>query len=736
MKLQSKLVVAFIAVTLVARAPACGPFFPNMMLVNGDEPVLTAPVARFYAELARAQARLKLPKPAHAFVEATNELHEATRDADAVDLRAALLKRGDGTNDIARIVDAYAVEREKLIKFKAERESSPKWTWATGEGQELPTPVFPNVSVPEGLPDEFADYFRGAIAWHQSDTNGARTAWTALLARPDTERRYKSTWAAFMLARSWEDEDAGKAATFFGMTRALSKDGFADSLGLAASSIGWEARVHLKKSRFDRAIDMYLEQLASGDNSAYASLRFTAERAIQAGPKVLQSLATNRNAQAVISALLVSHSSDYWRNDDSAEHAMLWLNAIERASVSDVDLAEQLALANYQAGRFDAAQRWVKRAPSSPVSQWLQAKLLLRAGKANEAAKLLAKITRSFPLVEPTNAANKSLSENLYVPNGDDEALTAGRQLLGELGVLRLHRHEYTQALDALLRAGFWSDVAYVAERVLSVDDLKSYVDFNWPEVATDSEDDQQMPTELRPSTLSKNIRYLLARRLVRNERRNDARVYFPEEWLASFDQLTAALVIAEDDAQPKEQRATHYYAAAWIVRTNGMELMGTEGAPDFTVWAGNHEYGPTRDDRESFSTNAVTGASPDELRRAQSHSVEPVHRWHYRGHAAALAYEAAKLLPNNDDRTARALYWAGRWVQDLNAADVFYKLLVRRCRKTELGNAADEWRWFPRLDVDGRPLPSPRIIAQLQPVTAEIEEEVPEAESPGDDPQ
>src|SRR5436190_21607768 len=31
-------------------ALGCGPFFPNMMLVGGDRPVFTAPVARFHDE--------------------------------------------------------------------------------------------------------------------------------------------------------------------------------------------------------------------------------------------------------------------------------------------------------------------------------------------------------------------------------------------------------------------------------------------------------------------------------------------------------------------------------------------------------------------------------------------------------------------------------------------------------------------------------------------------------------
>jgi len=36
------------------------------------------------------------------------------------------------------------------------------------------------------------------------------------------------------------------------------------------------------------------------------------------------------------------------------------------------------------------------------------------------------------------------------------------------------------------------------------------------------------------------------------------------------------------------------------------------------------------------------------------------------------------------------------------DAADRFYKALVRRCRKTEIGAKADRLRWFPELDAEG----------------------------------
>ena len=50
----------------------------------------------------------------------------------------------------------------------------------------------------------------------------------------------------------------------------------------------------------------------------------------------------------------------------------------------------------------------------------------------------------------------------------------------------------------------------------------------------------------------------------------------------------------------------------------------------------------------------------------------------------------------------------AGTWLKrrDPETADIFYKALVRRCRKTAIGEQADRMRWFPVLDERGKPIP------------------------------
>lgn len=754
-------------------ALACGPFFPNMMLMGGDQPVLTAPVGRYYLELDRAAARLKVPAPMFPLRLSTNSYPEDTREADLADLRRALKKRGDDPGRCNQLCDRYLEAREQLLKFNRAWE---QWTAlrdqanaaadsannipdnADNAGNDAddnsddeatditdpapsptppfntPPPPFPTIEIPAELPAEFADYFRGAMAWHRGDTNAARAAWEALLERPAAERRYKSVWAAFMLAKSWEAESPAKAITHFSLTRTLVTEGGHDSMGLAAASIGWQARMHLRAGQFEEAIDLYLQQLALGDGSAAESLRTTARRALEAAPATLDYLARLPRARAIITAHITSLDVAWIDDEDQRKRIDPWLLAVERAGITDVDCAEQLALASYQRGEWEFAQRWVNRATNAPVAQWVQAKLWLREGKVPQAAAMLGRLTRIFPLVEPTNSAHARLHENLTLPDGD--TTSAGRQVLGELGVLRLHRREYAQALDALLRAGFWVDAAYVAERVLTVDEFKNYVDRTWPEVHVDDDEEKEFPEDVRPSVQSGKIRYVLARRLARANRIDEARAYYPAEWLPKYDQLIQSLNVALDTNAPRADRITHYLTAAYLTRSNGMELIGTEVGPDYTCWAGNYQYGPSADERFETFTNSVTHASRDELERADAHGVNPDERWHYRDHAKKLRIAGQRLqfdeqlaealkLPDHTDEKAMALYRLGKRAPDLATADIAYKLLVRRCRKTELGDVADRQRWFPKFDENGRPIvtrkpkPAPAPETPVEPAEA-----------------
>ena len=99
--------------------------------------------------------------------------------------------------------------------------------------------------------------------------------------------------------------------------------------------------------------------------------------------------------------------------------------------------------------------------------------------------------------------------------------------------------------------------------------------------------------------------------------------------------------------------------------------------------------------------------ANANDAAPRSSPGITPEGLWRGGFSSAALAWDSAQLLPNNSDETARILCRGGSWIAwDPQAADILYKALVRRCRKTAIGAEADRLRWFPRLDQQGNLVP------------------------------
>jgi hypothetical protein len=731
-----------------ASAIACGDFFcGDSLLLEGDSAVLVAPTASFVLEVARTRGNRTPFRADSAPAQRTVGAAVQSGNAEADDLRTCLRKAKLDEDTAHEVLQAHAVLRDKLSRYVDDVErwnSSRPWHWEDDqivyETPAASAPELPLLDTPANLPAEFAYYLEGAISWHNpADTEKmkARQAWEKILELPEAERRFKSTWAAYMLGKHWEQKDPEKAATYFAQVRSLARKRYSDSLQLAASSLGLEARTRLKQKNYEAAIELYLEQLTTGDESVTNSLRFAAEAAIKAEPEKLVSLAKNPRTQRVITAYLISSTTprQYWSNKAKLEAmALNWLEAVESADIKDLESAEKLAVAAYKYNAMDQARRWIKRAGHSVMTQWLQAKLLLHAGKQREAAELLSRVVQAFPPhLADTNVLSGPWHEHtLFVEDIGWQMgpVSAGGYARAELGLLQLSRGEYAQALDGLLNNGFWRDAAYIAERVLTLDELKSYVDHFWPPTPADLTADEKDQDLASIESIAKNrqdIRYLLARRLLRSGRGNESRPYFPDEWLSQYDALAQALTLGWDASVPQDQRAEALLTAAYIARTNGLELVGTEVEPDWRLRDGDFELTSGRERGGPETASALVAASKDELSRATNHNADPETRWHYRYQAASLTWEAARSMPDNNDRTALMLWQGGWWLKDIapETADLFYKALVRRNRQTELGAEADRRRWFPKLDEQGRILPrTQRPSQELTPTTEENDED------------
>ncbi len=677
---RSRALLLVVAGISLSQAFADAPWYPRVLLNKSDHAVLISPEAIFDREI----GRMKFPPAQFSVKPVTDSYEMQTAEAELADLAMALRRDGTPESECEAILDAHA---EARARFRRGETADPT----------------------AGLPREFASYFRGSAAFRKGDTASALYEWESILSLPPAERHFKSTWAAFMLGKLLTETEPQQSIEYFRQVRTFASLGFADSAGLAAASIGWEARVHRIQRDFRRSLELYIDQHSAGDESAMNSLRFVASEALNEA-KNLSHLVTNALVRRVVTAYAISGSRICWPDSGEPHQAIAkWLAAVGSVEVTDPDETEMLALAAYRGAVFDAAQRWLKRAPATAVTLWLQAKLQLRAGKVNQALSLLDRAHSTLPdRSENEESPHDTLADNVFIPDGD---IYPRQHILGEIGVLRMARRDYSGALDCFLRGGFWADAAYVAERVLTTEELKAYVDREWSNLDPGEKDgsDDKGTRSVRPY-----IRHLLARRLVRSFL--PARPYFPDDLQPTYDDLMTNLKRGESESLPPADRASGWFEGAKLLRKQGLELIGTELEPDWHLTDGSFERGLTIASRTNGCPKAFA-PSTDELSRARRHGADPEERFHYRYQAAFIALQAASLLPDNSDQKAQVLHTAGTWLKDRDpeTADIFYKHLVRRCRKTTLGSAADIRRWFPAVDDDGniveqRMIPEPEI--------------------------
>ncbi len=695
----AKTLVIFTAILFGALAIwACGPFFPEWLLTR-ESGILEAPTVWLRDALQPLPAA-KTPFPVVAADE-KGPLHQ-TAAADRKDLETALAALPPDRRQ--GMVEPYMKVRDAVVKW---REEVASWRetaqWADPKP---PKPQPPKLAVPPGLPGELDDYLRGALAYHQEQMDTARAAWEKLLARPEGERKLRSTWAAFMLGKIAVDKDPAAAVRWFERTRDLAGKGFADPLGLAQASLGWQARAEAARHQPDQALRLYLQQEKAGDPTALTSIRRTCARVL-AEPADLQRVARSAEARPIFTAWTLS----VWTRVDydgplDPEGARKWLAALRAAGVTKTDGADRLAWAAYRAGDFAAAEAWLKQAPAdAAMGKWIRAKLLLRAGKVAEAAPLLDQAAAMLPPAPGPDHELWSAYESNVRP-----ALRPRAN--GELGAVRLARGEYESALDTLLSGGYWTDAAYVAERVLSVDELRAYVDKTWPaDVAA-----RYKPAEpgsgwelvfagLTPppdERTANDMRYLLGRRLVRAGRYAEARPYLPVPQQAPLDALRQSLDAGKEEARPAPERAKSLFRAACLTRHQGMELLGTELEPDWHLWEGSYEPDPFAAARADAKTHKHLGPSKDEATRVAHSAVSPAKRFHYRYQGADLARSAAALLPDGGDEKALILATAGTWLKarDSQAAQPFYQAILSCCGDTEIGRKAKRLKAVPTTDT------------------------------------
>ncbi len=779
--------------TVATGLLACGPFLPEQILL-GRRVVLRTPVGEFGREVAALEgpndAAPALPpgveravQPSQARKDWEDDSEEerpaSQLDVETRELDEVLGRRGLSEDERKPLLDQYktcraAVEtrapsnrdgdadtaasfHEQANRARNAAAADPATPAASPARQTVPA------SLGSALPAEWVDYLQGADCFNEGDLNGARQAWERLLARPQAERLDRSTWAAFMLARMLEGGGSpGEAAARYQRVRELRAAGCRDTLNLAAASLGWEARLALENKDFSAAARLYYLQARAGtldgdslgivanaalgkegDETMLASARdpflrrlitlyLACSREFSDPPEDPPAEAAATPAPTPDAAPAQTPAAQTADGSTRARSSKDWLGALKSAGVDNVHEAATIAWAAYQQGDYAQAAEWLKLAPADePLARWLRAKLALRAGKTDEAAREFAQAVRAFP-ADP--ATGNEIDPATW--RAGDGRRFRSQQFQMDLGIVQLSRGDCTQALASLLRSGFWTDAAYVAEQVLTVPELGRYVRDNYPtapaplktrsgksadEVSGNAQENAQAAladginarSSADPTAFA--LRYLLARRLTRVGRYAEARGYYPAVLLPKFDEYVAARKLGEMTTAPKAKRADAYWQAAKVERWLGMELFGTEADPDWFVEEGAFQRDSYRDARVEHAATPPAGEQPTpsppyvppvgtaEKRRLAKVETQPFERYHYRYRAADLAWKAAALMPDQQEDTAKVLAAGGRWLESVDAtkaADRFYIAVLRRCGKTDIGREADKSGKLP--DISG----------------------------------
>lgn len=621
-------------------ALACGPDFPMRLLDNRAQSLAELPEGSFRFEVSRLGQAIAGLKPAT----------EATRNPDySYDDPPSYVEQRTKAEQIGLTPPQQAVvERLRAL-----------------------TDVDQVAAEAANLPDELRLYAIGAAAFNIGEHQRAVEAFQQLLALPADQRRLRSTWAAYSLGRALfaVSTEAGsgdpvvlqdQARAAFRQARELSIAGFSDPLELGIASLGEEARVAYTADDWDSAIGLYAIQNLQGSPVGYSSLlQLAGDLSVQPDERLNELLKT-RLVQRLVTAYLLSRVG-WWDGEEPSGEKRLF--ELLQANVRDnLDDADRLAAVSYQHGDYASAQAFAQKAADTGLAWWVRAKLALRDGDKVAAAAAYAKAAQAFPNDESWGSRR--------TPDWNFESVQPKCRVEGESAILALQRGDYLQAFDQLYRgqSNYWYDAAAVAERVLTVDELKQYVDAQVPAPPALSQEDRD---NYVPLPVAASLRNLLGRRLLREGRFDEAPAYFDN---ADLQNKARAYGQLRQDAESKwwpTRRAEAYFNASWIARKWGMELLGYEMAPDYASLGGNYSLEPVE-------LNVGPLVAEGEVQRQQASAAQPDVRYHYRFVATALASQAADHLPHTSQAFAAVLCKAVGYNSSLEEQSALYQRYVK----------------------------------------------------------
>lgn len=270
---------------------------------------------------------------------------------------------------------------------------------------------------------------------------------------------------------------------------------------------------------------------------------------------------------------------------------------------------------------------------------------------------------------EKIDAIDKYIAD--YLSKSDCKSEFYGlydRQYLNALaGAELFYAGKPHEAAERWLKGCHAADIAAVAEQVMTVDELKKFCDKHFPtpvllEEGVDFRNYQEQDYCLlkKPEELNFLLRNLLARRLMRAGRFEEARAYFTGVHTRKRSEKFFALQkILNSPSVSKSEKTIAMLNMAALVRFDGDRLFGTYLEPDNLICKNRYAY------------------TWGKKQKSVKLNKEKLPRYSYRYRAAKL-YEKAADMSSDRKIKALALWTGGSMLKNLSprTADYYFKKL------------------------------------------------------------
>jgi len=470
-----------------------------------------------------------------------------------------------------------------------------------------------------------------------------------------------------------------------------------------------ERLVRLGESDFPGAARDYLRMPIRGRaNAANSCLKLVLKLSREGH---FEALTKDQDLRLMLTLFLASNGIDDGDNclprDVLRERQAAWLEALKKAGVSPSFAPELIALLQYEVGRWqDCASTASLLKSDDPLRRLLLSRCALR---------LTSDISAARDALESGQVRASDLSDGKKTPFDDPIDLSAmihldkkaelACRVEGELGMIMLGQGDLSGALERFESGAFGAETEYVAECLLTVDELKRHVDLRRSR--------GKAPVRLYPEDWDEPFDYLeqlLGARLMRDGRLEEALDYVSPSLRPQATNYVLHRRAAQRTDLSARERADSCWRGALAIRTLGERILH---APYGLSWSTGQGW------YVGFGTpHRLVLSQYDENTKVPSMKLLPVDKeererlsiWQSRhidypdlsvrdARYAAFrhALEAVALLPDNDPAGAMILQYAGNLLKyrEPKAAVPAYRLLVTRFPQTPYGQHAVAKKWF-----------------------------------------